>query len=313
MESKNQWEELFRLMRDRDWRGATKSINGIIESDPENPNHYLKKGDICLKAGDGAESLNSYLKAAWYLNRQGFLKKALAVYKMALRSEPDNDEAIRASNKILMELESPVQTSEKMPWTEAFAHEEVLQETAEITPDMENAGAFLQEQLKERAVTPIEEVFEPAHYTEDAPAPAAASGIVVPSGFLSYFTPDEIAEILERAELKRFSDGENVVQEGDTGDSIYLIKSGIASVVGHFFGKVVQLETLSPGDLFGEVAFLTGRTRTANVTSKGELEAYEINRLFLEELIEKRPEILSEINEIYIKRVRDTVRKVKSL
>ena len=134
----------------------------------------------------------------------------------------------------------------------------------------------------------------------------------VPLGFLSYFTSDEIAAILHRAELKRFSAEEKVVEEGDTGDSIYLIRSGSASVVGHFFGRVITLETLSAGDLFGEVAFLTGRTRTANVVAQGELEVYEINRLLLDNLIEKRPEILSQINEIYVKRVKDTIRKVKS-
>jgi len=39
---------------------------------------------------------------------------------------------------------------------------------------------------------------------------------------------------------------------------------------------------------------------------------YEINKLLLEELIEKRPEILSQMNEIYVERVKDTIRKVKS-
>ena len=53
--------------------------------------------------GDAAESLSSYLKAALYLNRMGFLKKALAVYKMTLRYDPDNDEAIHAANTLMME------------------------------------------------------------------------------------------------------------------------------------------------------------------------------------------------------------------
>ncbi|MCL4475967.1 MAG: hypothetical protein M1508_07055 [Nitrospirae bacterium] len=42
------------------------------------------------------------------------------------------------------------------------------------------------------------------------------------------------------------------------------------------------------------------------------LGVYEINKLLLEELIEKRPEILSQMNEIYVERVKDTIRKVKS-
>lgn len=319
-------------MREEDWAGAMKGIDGIIEANPENPNHYLKKGDICRKAGDAAESLSSYLKAAWYLNRMGFLKKALAVYKMTLRYDPDNDEAIHAANSIMMELESSVQTPGRTPWKEVFAPEETLGEDVGISPDTGLAEQMLHEQ-SEAPLSQVEEVLEPTRYSEERTVPAVDPTMekvleslagpgpgpfiepegTVPLGFLSYFTSDEIGEILRRAELKRFSDGQNVVHEGDTGDSIYVIKSGIAVVVGHFFGKVVQLETLCPGDLFGEVAFLTGRTRTANVTAKGELEVYEINRVFLEELIEKRPQILSGINEIYIKRVRATVNKVRSL
>jgi tetratricopeptide (TPR) repeat protein len=355
MESRKQWEELFRLTRDKDWRGAIKCINAIIGTEPENPNHYLKKGDICLKAGDGAESLNSYLKAAWYLDRGGFLKKALAVYKMALRFDPDNDDAIRAANRIMMDLESPPQSAGKTEWTEVFVLRETSEESPVISPetgvaepaaigqneetsplrmkDILEATSYSEEGAQRTggpgmeffeekkaaapgeplSVSPGEMGQEPVLYSEKTGRPVTEPETVVPLGFLSYFTTDEIEEVLKQAELKTFSDGETVVQEGDTGDSIYTIKNGSALVVGHFFGKVVQLETLSPGDLFGEIAFLTGRTRTANVTAKGELEVYEINRLLLEELIEKRPEILSELNEIYIKRVRDTVRKVRSL
>lgn len=348
MNTKKQWEELYKMLRGKDWRGAVKSIDSIIDAEPGNPNHYLKKGDICLKAGDKAESLNAYLKAAWYLNKSGFLKKALAVYKMALRYDPDNDEAIRAANKVMMELEFPAQTSGKTEWKEVFTPGESPGETAAISPETGMPEHVLYEQPVEAPLFQMEDLLEPTRYSEKRAEPAvtpetepvtepdtepAAEPLMesvakfvmepgtelfmetessVPLGFLSHFTSDEIEEILHRAELKKFSDKETVVQEGDTGDSIYLIKSGSASVIGHFFGKVIALETLSDGDLFGEVAFLTGRTRTANVVAKGDLEVYEINRLLLDELIEKRPEILSQMNEIYVKRVKDTIRKVKS-
>lgn len=63
--------------------------------------------------------------------------------------------------------------------------------------------------------------------------------------------------------MRRFSSGEKVIEEGDTGESVYIIRNGNAAVFGHFLGKKVRLSTLSAGDFFGEVAFLTGRTRTA--------------------------------------------------
>ncbi len=340
MDTKKQWEELYRTLKNKDWPRASRCIDRIIEGEPENPNHYLKKGDICLKAGDEAQCFGAYLKAAWYLDRSGFFRKALAVYKMILRYDPDNDEALRAANRIMMDLESPPQTPGQTEWKEIFAPAEDAARGAAISPETGVAEPLLYEQAVNAPSSPAEDVREPAAdlrkgeepaegsmgelLEEPAAGPVAAGAQepveepapepegIVPLGFLSHFTVDEINEILHRAEWKRFPDRKVVIEEGDTGDSVYLIKSGGASVVGHFFGKVIILETLSAGDLFGEVAFLTGRPRTANVVAKGDLEVYELNRLLLEELIEKRPEIQSQMNEIYVKRVRDTIRKVKA-
>ncbi len=340
MDTRKHWEELYRTVKNKDWPRASKCIDRIIEGEPENPNHYLKKGDICLKAGDEAQCFGAYLKAAWYLDRSGFLKKALAVYKMILRYDPDNDEALRAANNIMMELESPAQTPGQTEWKEVFAPAESAAERVAISPETGVAEPAVYDQTMDAPLSPGEDApeapvdlrkgeetaearggglpeesaVEPAvtGAVESVTEPATGPEGIVPPGFLSHFTADEIDEILHRAEWKKFSDRDMVIQEGDTGDDIYLIKSGSAMVAGHFFGKEIILETLSVGDLFGEVAFLTGRTRTANVVAKGDLEVYELNRLLLEELIEKRPEILSQMNEIYVKRVRDTIRKVKA-
>jgi CRP-like cAMP-binding protein len=119
-------------------------------------------------------------------------------------------------------------------------------------------------------------------------------------------------EILTRSEIKHYSRGETIVHEGDAGDSVFIIKSGRVSVVAHILGREISLATLSAGDFFGEVAYLTGRPRTANVVSEDDVEAYEINRFLLDEIIEKRPEILSQVDEIYNARVKDTLQKIKS-
>lgn len=284
-----QWQELLVSLRDRNWPVSIKIINDIIDADRENPYLYLKKGDICLKAGDKAEAVNAYMKAAWYLNKDGFLKKALAAYKLALRYDHDNDEALHESNRIMMDLESISEAPRKKEWM-IFAPEEPSQDAM---PKTDAAPATIL-------------------YSEKTSAPIIESQTVVPLGFLSYFTSKEIEDIIGRATMKVFSDGKTVVSEGDSGDSVYIIKSGAAHVIGHFFGKVMLLETLSAGDLFGEMAFLTGRTRTASVIAKGNLEVYEIKRSLLEELVEKRPEILSQLSAIYVKRVRDTLKKIQT-
>ncbi|MEO5331464.1 MAG: cyclic nucleotide-binding domain-containing protein [Magnetococcus sp. YQC-5] len=58
--------------------------------------------------------------------------------------------------------------------------------------------------------------------------------------------------------------GEYLIQEGSTKEkSLFLLLSGGASVVKE--GASIPLATLYPGDIFGEVSFLTSRMRTSNV------------------------------------------------
>ncbi len=115
--------------------------------------------------------------------------------------------------------------------------------------------------------------------------------------------------------LHRFrtsADTQTVIEEGDSGDSLYIIRSGKAKVVAHLLGKSVELAVLGSGDVFGEVGFLTGRPRTASVIADGPLEVYEITRREIEKLIESTPAVMAKIEDFYEMRVRDTLRQIKS-
>ncbi|MDP1759324.1 MAG: cyclic nucleotide-binding domain-containing protein, partial [Thermodesulfovibrionales bacterium] len=130
--------------------------------------------------------------------------------------------------------------------------------------------------------------------------------------FLSSLPEDEIKQITGRLKAQSFLPGQKVVEEGDFGDSIFVITSGEAKVVAHILGKEIELATLSVGDVFGEVAFLTGRPRTASVIADGELRVMEFNRLIIEEILEKYPEILKKLEDFYQSHLEDTLSKVRT-
>jgi CRP-like cAMP-binding protein len=123
---------------------------------------------------------------------------------------------------------------------------------------------------------------------------------------------NEIRMILKELPVLSFLSSNKVIEEGDSGDSMYIIKSGRAKVVAHLFGKVLELAILEAGDVFGEVAFLTGRPRTAAVIAEGPLEVYELTRLELEKIIDANPSLFQKIHDFYECRVQDTIKKVKS-
>ncbi len=121
-----------------------------------------------------------------------------------------------------------------------------------------------------------------------------------------------VANFMNDLTVRKYRDKEHVIEEGDSGDSMYVIRSGRTRVVAHMLGRELELAVLSEGDVFGEVGFLTGRPRTAAVIADGPVEVYEISRLNIEKLIETNPEVIGKIEDFYETRVRDTIRKIKS-
>jgi CRP-like cAMP-binding protein len=84
--------------------------------------------------------------------------------------------------------------------------------------------------------------------------------------------------------------GAIVVSEGDSGDSLFLIAAGSVRVLvvgGH--GRALEIRRLDEGDFFGEVAALSGMTRSATVVAVVDCELLEIDRWALEALLEARP------------------------
>ncbi len=73
--------------------------------------------------------------------------------------------------------------------------------------------------------------------------------------------PANIKYLLDKMEAVQVRAGENVVQQGESGDYYYVLVDGKAQVT-----RTVELATLMPGRSFGEEALLSGSQRNASVT-----------------------------------------------
>lgn len=110
-------------------------------------------------------------------------------------------------------------------------------------------------------------------------------------------------ERLEPAELEALADGARVVEcvptqeavtQGAAGDSMFVVESGRVQVESG--GRVIR--TLVPGEVFGEMALLTGAPRAATVRAIDYGTLVELTKEALQPIVERRTSILDGMSEL---------------
>jgi CRP-like cAMP-binding protein len=83
--------------------------------------------------------------------------------------------------------------------------------------------------------------------------------------------PDELDDVLKFCAERRVLRGTSVVQKGDPGSSMMAVLSGrvrVSAVSAE--GKEITLNVINPGEVFGEIALLDGKPRSADCTAMEE-------------------------------------------
>jgi CRP-like cAMP-binding protein len=105
-------------------------------------------------------------------------------------------------------------------------------------------------------------------------------------GLLDAFSGPDRQELIRHSRERRFARNEVVFHEGDTGDSLHLVETGLfvarsASTLGH----VLTVNVFRPGSVFGELAALSkGGTRSATVVALRPGRTRMLRRQDLDEL-----------------------------
>ena len=79
-----------------------------------------------------------------------------------------------------------------------------------------------------------------------------------------------------------YQDGQIVFKEGSSGDWIYMIISGSVEISKQVGDETKIIEVLGPGEVFGELVFIGGFTRTATARAVGMTTVGIIDRDFLD-------------------------------
>ena len=104
--------------------------------------------------------------------------------------------------------------------------------------------------------------------------------------------PEKYKEELGLAfEYIRLNANERLIQQGELGDSLYIVLDGQLRVIDEELDEVEQLLSFKdPGDAVGEIALLTGERRTASVDAVVETGVVSLSRSRLRRVAKDTPE-----------------------
>jgi len=105
---------------------------------------------------------------------------------------------------------------------------------------------------------------------------------------LEYLTANDWALLLDKAAVKNFAKGEELIRIGIRQRSIIFLSKGSARIIS---GRNFPIANVGAGEILGEMAFLEGTESSATVVAEEPTEAYVITWTDLCETFEAYPHL----------------------
>ena len=116
------------------------------------------------------------------------------------------------------------------------------------------------------------------------------------------FSEEMLQAITSSLHLQKFKPDEILFNQGDDGESIFILVEGLLEVSMQTEGKKKHLSFLRPGSFLGEMALLTGENRSADVISSTESLVGELTKDSIMSLATESPEILNKMTAVVAER-----------
>lgn len=125
---------------------------------------------------------------------------------------------------------------------------------------------------------------------------------------------DLLQRLSARAILRKVKRGTTIFRKGDPGNSLFAVCSGSVKIsTPSSEGKDAVLNVLGPGGVFGEIALLDGRPRTADAIAVSDSELLVLERRDFLPLLRERPDALLKLIELLCGRLRNTSEHVEDI
>jgi CRP-like cAMP-binding protein len=123
--------------------------------------------------------------------------------------------------------------------------------------------------------------------------------------FFAELLPEDLEGILRVGQPLSFASGETIVEQGATGDAMYLITAGVAEVdVGGRFHR------LGKGDFFGEMALISQSKRMATVKASEAVDALRIPADAFQSFLLDHPSVSISMLKALVVRLREVEQRI---
>lgn len=256
---------------------ALRSMTGVLSVVPQDHRARLKLGRSLGRLLRVDDAVFVLATAADQLTASGFMLSAVSVCHQGLRFAPEARPLLDALARIHGRIRGRI----ALP-------------RARVPPPIPPAsvpvdeGAALEglegEALLDRAVT----------IGRTAPPVTATDPTGVP--LLSDLPLEAFLGLVPKCEIKRFAPGQPVVNQGDLGTGVYLLVDGEVEIARtHDDGSTKILTRLAAGSVFGEMALVTEKPRSASVRTTAASEVFVVPVVELEELANTYPGVSEQL------------------
>lgn len=126
--------------------------------------------------------------------------------------------------------------------------------------------------------------------------------------------PRIIERLAAYAVTQKAKAGTPLFRKGDLGSSLYAVCSGSVKIcVPSEQGKDAVFNVITPGEIFGEIALLDGKERTADAVALEDCEFMVIERRNFIPLVREHPDIALKLIDVLCSRLRRTSEQVEDV
>lgn len=129
----------------------------------------------------------------------------------------------------------------------------------------------------------------------------------------------QLAELAADTEERSFGAGSEIIRQGDPGDGLYIVVSGLVQVTGKLEegqareeGEAV-LSVLGPGEAFGELSLLDGKPRSATVVASWSTKCLFLSREHFRKRMRQHPQIGFALLPVLCERIREADQRIAQL